>query len=130
MVVAGVCLLVGMIVVQGCALFAVGVVAGAAAGTVSYAGNELRTTQEVSLERAWDAANGTVKELQFTMVETRKDGLRGILRARNTQDQPIVIQTIRKSDRLTEIRVKVGTFHTSANRAGAQYTYDKIRARL
>lgn len=117
---------------QGCALFVVAAVAGAAGGTVSYAGNELRVTQEVSVEKAWSAAQATVRDLRFSVIaaETHHDATGGMLSARNAKDQPVRIQLVRQSDRLTEIRVRVGTFDTTANRAGAQLVYDKLRERI
>ena len=121
-----------LIAVQGCALFVVGAVAGAAAGTVSYVGNELRTTQDVSIDKAWSAANGAVQELQFAVVadKTSKDATGGTLTARNAKDQQVRVQLIRTSDRVTEIRIRVGTFDTTANRATAQLVWDKMKARL
>src|SRR5205823_5658 len=109
-----------------------GAVAGAAAGSVSYANNELRVVHEVTLDHAWDAANATVKELQFPVMtsETHKDATRGVLRARNAEDQPIFIQLFRKGDKLTEIRIRVGTLDTAANRTTAQLIYDKMKARM
>jgi hypothetical protein len=127
--------LVGAIVAlagQGCALLVVGAAAGAGAGTVSYVGNELRVTREVTVDRAWEAAHAAVRELEFVVIpgETRKDATGGILTARNAKDQPVKIQLLRLSDRLTEIRIRVGIFSTSANRAAAQLLYDKMKLRM
>ena len=121
-----------LIAAQGCALFVIGAVAGAAAGTVSYVGNELRSTQEVSIDKAWAAANDAVKELQFSVVsgKTYKDATGGTLTARTAKDQQVRIQLIRTSDRLTETRVRVGTFDTTENRTMAQLVWDKMKARF
>ena len=117
---------------QGCALFVVGAAAGAGAGTASYMGNEMRITREVSMDKAWAAANDSVHELQFRIdrSKTAKDAMSGTLSAVTAQDQPVRIQLFRQSDRLTEIRVRVGTFDTTANRQSAQLIYDKINTRL
>ena len=125
-------MLAGMVAAQGCALFLVGAAAGAGAGTVSYIGNELHVTQEVSMNRAWNAANAAMQDLQFRVVQdkTVKDATGGTLYARNAKDQYIHIQLIRQSDNVTEIRVRVGTFDTTANREMAQLVYDKMRAHL
>jgi hypothetical protein len=121
-----------LVAAQGCALFVVGAVAGAAAGTVSYVGNELHATQEVSIDRAWSAANGAVQDLQFPVIadKTFKDATGGTLTARTAKDQPVRIQLVRTSDRLTEVRIRVGTFDTAANRSTAQLLWDKMKARL
>jgi hypothetical protein len=117
---------------QGCFLFVVGAVAAGAAGTVSYVGNELHVTQEVSVDRAWSAANGAIQDLQFSLItsKTSKDSTGGTLSARNAKDQPVRIQLARTSDRLTEIRIRVGTFDTSENRATAQLIWDKMKSRM
>jgi hypothetical protein len=128
----GVILVSSLMAGQGCALFFVGAVAGAAAGTVSYVGNELRTTQDVGLDKAWSAANATLQEMQFPMVadKTYKDATGGTLTARTAKDQQVRVQLLRISDRNTEIRIRVGAFDTSTNRAAAQLVWDKMKARL
>jgi len=117
---------------QGCALFLVGAAAGAAAGTVSYFGNELRVSQEVTVDRAWNAAHTAVTEMQFLVISTEsyKDGTGGVLISRNAKQQKIRIFLSRQSDRLTEIRIRIGMFDTDANRTIAQSIYDKMKARL
>src|SRR5262245_40401343 len=120
-------LLGGALALQGCALFVVGVAAGAGAGAVSYAGNELRVTQEASMDRAWEATKGSAEELQYSIVssKTHKDATGGILIAHNAKDQSIQVRLVRQSDRLVNMRIRVGVFSTSANRAAAQLMYEK-----
>lgn len=127
-----VAILTGMMALQGCALFVVGAAVGAGAGTASYIGNELRVTRQVSLDNAWSAANDAVKELQFHIdrTETVKDAMSGKLTAMTAQNQPVKIRLLRQSDKLTEIRISVGTFDTAANRQSAQLVYDKMSSRL
>jgi hypothetical protein len=126
-------MLASMAAAQGCALFIVGAAAGgAAAGTVSYMGNELRVTQEVNMDRAWNAANAAMQDLQFRVIpdKTVKDATGGTVYAQNAKDQFVHIQLLRQSDRMTEIRVRVGTFDTTANREMAQLVYDKMKGHL
>jgi hypothetical protein len=117
---------------QGCALFVVGAAVGAGVGTASYIGNEFQIKREVSLDNAWSAANFAVKDLQFRVDQTKtiKDAMSGNLTAMTAQNQPVKIQVLRKSDKLTEIRISVGTFDTTANRQSAQLVYDKMKERL
>ena len=114
---------------QGCALFLVGAVAG---GGVSYMGNELRVTQEVTVDRVWNAAHSAVSDLQFSIIstESHKDGTGGTLISRNAKQQKVKIDLIRQSDRLTEIRIRVGAFDTASNRTTAQLVYDKMKSRM
>jgi hypothetical protein len=117
---------------QGCALLLVGAAAGAAGGTVSYLGNELRVNHETTVDKAWNAASAALSELQFHVVAEKsyKDATGGTLNGRNAKDQPVKIQLIRQTDRLTEIRIRVGTFDTAANRSAAQLLYDKMRVKM
>ena len=104
---------------QGCALLLIGAGAGAAVGVVSYAGNELRITQEVTLNRAWAAANTAMHEMEFALnpAATYKDGLSGVVQGRTAREQTVRIQLLRQTDTTTEIRVRVGEFETVANKA-------------
>jgi len=120
-----------MVLVQGCALLLLGgVAAGATYGTVKYVNNTLQVTQDVSLDRAWSAANATLKDLQMPVTASAKDGASGKLEARNSRDQSVIIQTTRKTDSVTEIQITVGTFDSAANRTEAQQIYDKMKARF
>ncbi|MGD0016010.1 MAG: DUF3568 family protein [Verrucomicrobiia bacterium] len=122
-----VCVLATMALVQGCALLLVG---GATYGAVEYAGNTLQVTHEVSLDKAWDAANAALKELQIPVTSSKNDALSAHLEARNAQEQPVNIDLLRKTEKVTQIRITVGTFDTSANRAGAQLIYDTMKTRF
>jgi len=123
--------LAAMPLIQGCALLLLGgVAAGAAYGTVKYVNNTLQVTQEVSLDKAWHAANAALKELQMPVTASTKDGASGKLEARNAKDQPVVIQLLRKTDSVTEIQITVGTFESSANKTDAQQIFDRMKARF
>jgi hypothetical protein len=124
-------MLAAMALVQGCALLLLGgAAAGAAYGTVKYVNNTLDVTQEVSLDKAWKAANAALKELQMPVTASKKDGATGRLEALNAKNQPVVIQTIRKTDTVTEIQITVGTFESTANQTEAQQIYDQMKARF
>jgi conjugal transfer/entry exclusion protein len=124
-------MLAGMALVQGCALLLLGgAAAGAAYGTVKYVNNTLDVTQEVSLDKAWKAANAALKELQMPVTASTKDGATGRLEALNAQNQPVVIQTTRKTDTVTELQITVGTFESTVNQTEAQQIYDKMKARF
>ena len=122
-----VCLLAISVLSQGCFLLLVG---GATYGAVKYAGNTLQVTHDVSLDQAWHAANGALKNLGLPVTVSKKDELSGHLEARNAQEQPVSIDLLRKTEKVTQIRVSVGTFDTVANRAGAQQVYDAMKTRF
>jgi len=122
-----VCLLTVGVLSQGCFLLLLG---GATVGAVKYAGNTLQVTHEVSLDNAWSAANGALKKLGLPVTVSKKDELSGHLEARNAQEQLVSIDLLRKTEKVTQIRVTVGTFDTTANRAGAQQVYDTMKNRF
>ena len=127
-------LLTGLVVTlglaQGCALLLLGgVVAGAAFGTVSYAKNTLQVTDQVSLDRAWAAANATLKNLAMTVTSSQKDGASGRLEGRNAKKQPVLITLMRQTDSTTRIEITVGTFDSTDNRSEGQLIYDRMKAR-
>lgn len=115
----------------GCALLLVGgVVAGAAYGTVSYVNNTLQVTENVSLERAWKAADGALQSLSIPVTKTQKDGLSARMEGHSAENQPVIIKLTRQSDTMTKIEVSVGTFDSKANRAEAEVVYDRMKARF
>ena len=76
--------LTAMALVQGCAFLLLGgAAAGATYGTVKYVNNTLHVTHDVSLDKAWGAANAALKELQMPVTASKKDGASGRLQARN-----------------------------------------------
>ena len=122
-----VCVLAAAFLFQGCCLLLLG---GATFGAVKYAGNTLQVTHEVSLDNAWQAANAALKKMELPVTAATKDTLSGHLEARNAQEQPVSINLLRKTEKVTQIRIAVGTFDTAANRAGAQQIYDAMKNRF
>ena len=101
---------------------------GAGVGAVAYYNNELVATRDVTVDRAWDAAHAVMKEMEYTVIpaETHKDAAGGVVQGRNAKDQVVSVKLIRKTDKSTEIRVRVGLFATSEGRAAEQMIYDKL----
>ena len=114
----------------GCALFVAGAGAGAGvgAGSIAYYGNELCTSREVTVDRAWEAGHAAMKEMQFAVIpaESRKDATGGMVVGRNASDQLVRIKLTRQTDDVTRVRVRVGTFSTPDNRNAAQLLFEKM----
>lgn len=117
--------IVGSALSTGCALLLVGAAIGA--GTVAYVSGELRAADEVTMDRAWSATLGAMSELQFKVTTQQKDALAGQIVARRADDTKIEIRLKRQSDRVTEFRIRVGTF---GDEALSRYILDKIKARF
>ena len=129
-----VCMLAGLLAVTmftgaGCLLFAVGAAAGAGAGAVAYYENELCATNDVSLDRAWDAGNTAMKEMAYTIIpaETHKDVNGGVVQGRTAKDQVVYSKFKRRPEKTLESRLRVGMFATPDDRAAGQMLYDKMR---
>jgi hypothetical protein len=124
-------MLAALSLLQGCFLLLVGgAAAGAAYGTVKYVNNTLQVTQNVNLDKAWQAANAALQDLQMPVTESNKDGASGKLKARNAQNQPVTVQLLRKTDTVTEIQITVGTFDSRENRTEARQIYDEMHAKF
>ncbi|HEX9831016.1 MAG TPA: DUF3568 family protein [Thermodesulfobacteriota bacterium] len=93
---------------SGCAAVLLGGAAGA--GTVLYIKGELQSTEEVSLGTAWMATQTAIKDMEFITGTTEKDDISAKLIAYTSDDRKIQINLKRKTDKLTEIVIRVGTF--------------------
>jgi hypothetical protein len=109
----------------GCIALVVGGAAGA--GTYAYVSGELKTTESASLDRAWSASQGAIKELQFKVTTEQKDALQGRLIARTAADKKVEVNLKKISDNTTEIRIRVGTF---GDEDLSQLILQKIKKRL
>ena len=98
--------IVGLTLSGGCALLLVGAVIGA--GTLAYVQGELRSSDEMTYDRAWKATLATMDELQFKVTKSQKDAVAGEITARKADDTKIVIKLKRQTDHVTELRIRVG----------------------
>jgi hypothetical protein len=106
-----VALLVGVIASgSGCLLFVAGAAAGAGVGTYAYVSGELKATEGVTLDKAWDATLAAMTDLKYSVTEKQKTGLEGNLTARAPGDRKVQIHLEKKSDTVTQLGIRVGTF--------------------
>jgi hypothetical protein len=94
----------------GCVLFVAGAAAGAGVAGYAYVSGILKSTEQASLDHAWTATLGAMKDLEFPVTKQAKDALTGHLTARNAGDKKIDIDLKKISDKATEISIRVGTF--------------------
>ena len=109
----------------GCVLFVAGAAAAAGVGTYAYVNGELKGSEAVSLDKAWDASQAAMKDLEFPITTKSKDALQAELTARNSADKKIVIALKKVSDGATEIRIRVGTF---GDESLSQLILEKIKS--
>ncbi|MCX7766060.1 MAG: DUF3568 domain-containing protein [Candidatus Sumerlaeia bacterium] len=114
-----------LITTGGCALLLIGGAAAAGAGTAIYLMGELKATEAVSFERAWNACEAGLVDLDFSITSREKDALSGVIIARGAGDRKITIKLTRLSDRVTEIRIRVDTF---GDESLSRFILDKIKS--
>jgi hypothetical protein len=95
---------------SGCAVLVVGAAAGAGAGAVVWVRGELRSSEAVSFDKAWDASQAGLKDLEYAVTEKQKDATEAKLTARGAGDKKIQVTLVKQSGTVTEIRIRVGTF--------------------
>jgi len=99
-----------MVLGSGCALFIVGGAAAAGAGTVVWIKGEVRSSEAVTFDKAWDAAQAGLKDLEYTITEKQKDAAEASLTARGAGDKKIQVTLKKVSGAVTEFSIRVGTF--------------------
>lgn len=91
----------------GCSSFSNG---SAAPGRVSHVLGKLRSVEEASLERTWEAVQKTMEDLEFIVTRRQKDALTAHLIGRGANDKRIEINLKKISEGLTKVMIRVGTF--------------------
>lgn len=91
---------------SGCILAAV----GAGAGAVAYVRGELTVTLNEKVADVGSAADKALKKLQFSRVSEAKDALYQEYVARTADDKKVIVSAKSKGERLTELKIRVGTF--------------------
>lgn len=109
----------------GCVLAAV---AAVGVGTYAYVSGELKTTQDVTLDRGWEATKAAMGDLEFTSTDEKKDALQATLKARQADGTIVTIRLKSAPDgKSTEFAVRVGTF---GDESKSRQIMDKIKARF
>lgn len=93
---------------SGCAAFLV--FFGATAGTVAYIKGELKSIEEATFDRTWDAAQKAIRDLEFAVTNKQKEAISANLIVRGADNKKIAINIQKISDELTEVRIRVGVF--------------------
>ena len=96
------------VVSNGCvAVFAGGAAVGA--GAIAYIQGELRSSEAVTLERAWTAAQAAMKDMEYAVTDKQKDAASAKLIARGAGDKKIIVSLAKESGTVTKIGIRVGT---------------------
>lgn len=97
---------------SSCAALVVGGAAGA--GSFAYFQGGLESQENTSLEKGYQATLKAMKALKYTVTESSHDALKGHVVARDSEDTKIVVKLQKKSEKVTEFRIRVGMFGDEA----------------
>lgn len=122
-------ILVGIILLSccGCELLIFGAGGGTGAGTVAYAKGRLKSTEEASLDKTWEAAQKAMDDLEFVATSKQKDALSAKLIARGANDKKVEIDLTKVSENSTEIKIRVGIF---GDESASRLILDKLKKHL
>jgi len=93
---------------SGCFLAAVGVAAGAGAGTVAYIKGELTATLPHHVGRVTDATEQAIAQMQFAKISEKRDALSANIIVRTAEDKKVEINLTRQADDTTKVDIRVG----------------------
>jgi hypothetical protein len=121
-------LALNFLICVGCpAVVLVGGGAAAGGGAVAYIKGELKSTAQVSLDRAWKATQMAMDDLEFTVTGKEKDVFDAELTASGAGDKKIKVALKKISDTRTEIKIRVGAF---GDKSLSQRILETIKKRL
>jgi len=121
-------LVLNLLICIGCpAAVLVGGGATAGGGAVAYIKGELKTTAQVSLDRAWKATQMAMDDLEFMVTGKEKDVFDAELTASGAVDKKIKVALKKISDTRTEIKIRVGAF---GDKSLSQQILETIKKRL
>jgi hypothetical protein len=105
-------LAISLLTNDGCPAVLVGAGGAAGAGTYAYIDGEYTSTEQVSLERVWEATKKAANDLGFTVTRKEKDASNNEFQliAYAAGEKKIVMKLKRRSNALTEIGIRVGMF--------------------
>lgn len=110
----------GLLMNSGCAAVLVG------GGTVAYLKGDLKSKEEVSFDKLWEATQNTIKELGYAVKTKEQRPKSAKIVALSNLDQNISITLKSKSAILTEISIRVGMI---GNEERSLQILDEIRKR-
>lgn len=118
-------LFTGLLTLTGCVALLVG--GAAAAGGVFYVKGELKADVDASVEQTAQAVEVALEELELTRLISESDSLTGHFKAEDARDRTVDIKLRYKTDEVTNVRIRIGTF---GDEALSRKILDEIKANL
>jgi hypothetical protein len=101
-------LLIGIILLSGCAAIWLGVGAGVGIGTYKYVEGNVIREYPIEYSRAWDASNEALLNLKMSVTSSNDEGAKGKIEAVKQDGSKVVIKIKDKGQNVTSITVKSG----------------------
>ncbi len=109
---------------SGCLVAAVG---AGAAGTVAYVRGDLEVIRAERITEVYEASRKAVEQLEYLVVDTRKDATSARVTARDSRDDKIVINLEATPEGPTAISIRVGTW---GNETKSNIIWNKMKENL
>lgn len=98
-----------------------------AAGTIAYVSGDLQAEESEPIDVVYEAALKAVKDLELPVTSQSKDALVAEITTYDAQDKKIRIKLKAKTDKTTELSIRVGVFGSETK---SRLIYEKIRDHL
>ncbi len=109
---------------SGCLVVAAG---AAGAGTVAYVRGELDAHVSADYEAVDRAARRAVSQLEFLLINEKRDAFTADITARSAADKKIEIKLAKQADNLTKVQIRIGLF---GDEMMSRAILDRIKADL
>jgi outer membrane protein OmpA-like peptidoglycan-associated protein len=119
-------MLLGVFILQGCAVAVIGI--GAGAGAVAYHSGKLTKTYESDYHETIWAATDTLSKLKIPITETVADELKTRIKAQRADGTPVTIEVVRIDRNYNEVSVRTGNVGLKERRVSEQiHSYIDVR---
>lgn len=115
---------------SSCFLIPIIIVAAGAVGVYSYSNNTLSRDYGIPYETVWTAINQTAKDCQFHAIDVKKDALTAHLNARRADDSGVTVTAEWRSETVTRVSVRMGTFDGDTNRLSEEAFHRQLAKAL
>ena len=88
---------------------------------------KLHSSEAVDLDKAWNAVQAAMKDMEYAVTAKQKDAASAKLTARGAGDKKIVVSLAKESGTVTKIGIRVGTL---GDKTLSFQILEKIRSHL
>jgi len=112
-----------LLVLSGCAALLIGAGAGLGVGTYKYIDGNLAMEYPLEYNRAWNATNRALENLQISLSSSTNENGKGMIEAVRKDGKKVIVKLKDNGNGVTTIAVRVGAF---GDRLESQKVHDEI----